>query len=201
MEQLNLYDRYIEKLNNAPLMEQNDIKALIEDITRVLIDEDEVRLLCLDYYNPYSGKKDNFKSDIRKLKTKLEYKRAVLVDEIEKSKQKAESEREQQELEKLRLQVELKKSNITINNSNTNENHNDIAISFDAVRDSINSMTSLPYEDVEEIQNKINEIEKIVKSKDSKNKKWSNAKEIIKWIADKGVDVGIALLPLLLKIS
>ena len=28
-----------------------------------------------------------------------------------------------------------------------------------------------------------------------------NAKEIIKWIADKGVDVGIALLPLLLQIK
>ena len=28
-----------------------------------------------------------------------------------------------------------------------------------------------------------------------------NAKEIVKWIADKGVDVGIALLPLLLQIK
>lgn len=38
-------------------------------------------------------------------------------------------------------------------------------------------------------------------SKESKSKKWSNAKDIIKWVADKGVDVGIALLPLVLKIS
>ena len=62
-------------------------------------------------------------------------------------------------------------------------------------------MTSLPEEDIEEIQNKIDEIEEIVKSKDSKSKKWSKAKGIIKWIADKGVDVGIALLPLFLKIN
>ena len=40
-----------------------------------------------------------------------------------------------------------------------------------------------------------------MKSKDSKSKKWSKAKEIIKWIADKGVDVGIALLPLVLQIG
>ena len=38
-------------------------------------------------------------------------------------------------------------------------------------------------------------------TKDSKSKKWSKAKEIIKWIADKGVDVGIALLPLVLQIG
>jgi len=48
---------------------------------------------------------------------------------------------------------------------------------------------------------KINELEKIVKSPDRKSKKWENAKGIVKWIADKGVDVGIALLPLLLQIK
>ena len=47
----------------------------------------------------------------------------------------------------------------------------------------------------------INELEKIVKSSDRKSKKWENAKGIVKWIADKGVDVGIALLPLLLQIK
>ena len=53
--------------------------------------------------------------------------------------------------------------------------------------------------EIEEIQKRINELEEIVSSKDSKSKKWSKVKEIIKWIADKGVDVGIALLPLVLK--
>ncbi len=33
----------------------------------------------------------------------------------------------------------------------------------------------------------------IIKSSDCKMKKWKNAKGIIKWIADKGVDVGIAV--------
>lgn len=100
------------------------------------------------------------------------------------------------------LGAEVTKTPSTVVNiSNSNKNSNSITVSFDAVRDSINSMTSLPYEDIEEIQNKINQIEEIVESKDSKSKKWSSAKEIIKWIADKGVDVGIALLPLLLKIS
>ena len=74
-------------------------------------------------------------------------------------------------------------------------------ISFEDARKIINDMSSLPENEIEEIQNKINAIEEIVNSKDSKSKKWTKAKEIVKWIADKGVDVGITLLPLLLKMS
>ena len=74
-------------------------------------------------------------------------------------------------------------------------------MSFNMARETINSMTALTNEEIEEIQKRINELEEIVSSKDSKSKKWSKVKEIIKWIADKGVDVGIALLPLVLKIS
>lgn len=76
-----------------------------------------------------------------------------------------------------------------------------INVSFEKARETVNLMTSLPDEDIEEIQKRINELEKIVNSKESKSKKWSKAKDIIKWVADKGVDVGIALLPLVLKIS
>ena len=72
---------------------------------------------------------------------------------------------------------------------------------FETARETVNAMTSLPDEEIQDIQAKIDEIEEIVKSKDSKSKKWSKAKEIIKWIADKGVDVGIALLPLVLQIG
>ena len=201
MELVTLLDSYIEKLNNASSLEQSEIEALIEDITRIFLSQDELRELCLDYYNSYNGcGSDSLMSDIRKLNIKLEYNKAVLVDEDEKRKQKAKSEQEQRELEKLRLQVELKRNNITINNANTNENYNNIEVSFNTARDRINSMTSLPNEEIEEIQKRINELEEIVNSKDSKSKKWSKAKEIIKWIADKGVDVGIALLPLILKI-
>lgn len=200
MELVTLLDQYIEKLDNASTFEQGEVEALIEDITRVFINQDELSGLYLDYYNSYDGSAD-LMSDIRKLKAKLEYDKAVLNDESEKKKQQAETEREQRELEKLRLQVELRKGNITINNTNTNENHNSFDMSFNMARETINSMTALTNEEIEEIQKRINELEEIVSSKDSKSKKWSKAKEIIKWIADKGVDVGIALLPLVLKIS
>lgn len=200
MELVTLLDQYIEKLDNASTFEQGEVEAMIEDITRVFINQDELSGLYLDYYNSYDGSAD-LMSDIRKLKSKLEYDKAVLNDESEKKKQQAETEREQRELEKLRLQVELRKGNITINNTNTNENHNSFDMSFNMARETINSMTALTNEEIEEIQKRINELEEIVSSKDSKSKKWSKAKEIIKWIADKGVDIGIALLPLVLKIS
>ena len=200
MELVTLLDQYIEKLDNASSLEQSEVEALIEDITRVFISQDELRELWLDYYNPYNDSND-LTSDVRKLKTKLEYNKAVLIEENEKDKQRAKFEQEQRELEKLRLQVELKKTGITINNTNTNENNNSVSVTFESVRDKVNNMTSLPDEDIEEIQNRIDEIEEIVNSKETKSKKWSKAKEIIKWIADKGVDVGIALLPLLLKIG
>ena len=200
MELVTLLEQYIEKLDNASTFEQREVEALIEDITRVFINQDELRGLYLDYYNSYDGSAD-LMSDVRKLRAKLEYDKAVLNDESEKKRQQAETEREQRELEKLRLQVELMKGNITINNTNTNENHNSIDMSFNMARETINSMTALTNEEIEEIQNRIDEIEEIVNSKETKSKKWSKAKEIIKWIADKGVDIGIALLPLILKIG
>ena len=82
-----------------------------------------------------------------------------------------------------------------------NVDADDINISFNDVRREIENMSALPDTEIEEILHKIDELEKIVKSSDRKSKKWENAKGVIKWIADKGVDVGIALLPLLLQIK
>ncbi|MBQ7014678.1 MAG: hypothetical protein IJN12_01010 [Clostridia bacterium] len=88
---------------------------------------------------------------------------------------------------------------ITFNNSNHIETT--INISFTEAKKQIENMSSLREDEIEEITSKIDEIERIVNSKDRKTKKWEEAKEIIKWIAEKGVDVGITLLPLLLQIG
>jgi len=85
--------------------------------------------------------------------------------------------------------------------TNTNENKVDVNISFNDVRKEIENMSALSYGETKEILEKIDELEKIVKSSELKSKKWDSAKGIVKWIADKGVDVGIALLPLLMQIK
>lgn len=201
MEVVKLLDDYIEKLDNAQDLSSSDLGQLIEKITRVVLDKDEVVLLRLNYYNSYEDEGELW-SDAEKLKAKLKYKRATIIDE-----NKAMEEHEQREIEKLRLQVELAKERSAVHNHNINnvENkniiNNTMNISFEDARKTINDMSSLPENEIEEIQNKINAIEEIVDSKDSKSKKWTKAKEIVKWISDKGVDVGITLLPLLLKMS
>ena len=92
-------------------------------------------------------------------------------------------------------------SGITINNNNTNSNSVEMNMSFEMARETVENMTALPDSEVEEILLKIQEVENIVKSDERKTKKWENAKSIIKWIADKGIDVGKVLLPLVLQIQ
>ena len=76
-----------------------------------------------------------------------------------------------------------------------------VNVTFEQVRKEVEEMTSLTNKDTEEILEKISEIEGVVKSKDSKKSKWEKVKPVLTWLADKSCDVGIALLPLLLKIG
>lgn len=76
-----------------------------------------------------------------------------------------------------------------------------INITFEQVRSQVEEMSSLTAEQTQEVLEKINEIEKAVNSKDSKKTKWEKVKPILKWLADKSCDVGIALLPLILQIQ
>lgn len=92
-----------------------------------------------------------------------------------------------------------KNTEITVNN--TNQLSAVFNISFDEAKKQVENMTCLKDIEIEEIHKKIDELEKIVNSSDRKTKKWDNAKEIIKWVADKGIDVGLTLLPLILKLG
>lgn len=76
-----------------------------------------------------------------------------------------------------------------------------VAVTFEQVRSQIEDMTSLTNDETKVILEKITEIEKVVNSNDSKKTKWEKVKPVLKWIADKSLDVGIKLLPLILKIQ
>ena len=88
---------------------------------------------------------------------------------------------------------------ITLNNMN--QFSAIINISFEDTKRKIENMTSLTDSEIDEIHNKIDELEKIIISSERKTKKWDQAKDIIKWVADKGIDVGSTLLPLILKLG
>ena len=53
---------------------------------------------------------------------------------------------------------------------------------------------------IEPYQRKINELEKVYTSRDSKTMKWSKLKSILIWLADKGTDVAITLIPVIYQI-
>lgn len=90
-------------------------------------------------------------------------------------------------------------NNVSVNVSNTNEVN--ISVSFDDVRKQIEDMTSLTDGQTQEILDKITEIEAAFKENSSKKSKWEKVKPILVWLADKSFDVGMTLLPLLLKIE
>lgn len=97
---------------------------------------------------------------------------------------------------------DTKSSEINVITSISNTNENNIYIgTFSEAKSKIENMTSLSDSEIEEILSKIDRLEDIVNSSDRKSKKWENAKGIIKWIADKGIDVGLTLLPLILKLG
>jgi len=95
--------------------------------------------------------------------------------------------------------------NVHIHNDNTSSATNtvkmEINISYSDVKKQVEAMEeSIGFEEVQTIKSKIDELESIIESQDRRSEKWKNAKAIGKWLFDKSVDVGIAILPLLLKI-
>lgn len=89
----------------------------------------------------------------------------------------------------------------TNTNNNTNINNNDIDVTFESVRENIEQMNNISDDELNEILSKIDEIETIIKSSDTKRNKWKKLKPFLSWVADKGVDVGISLLPLFIQLN
>ena len=62
-------------------------------------------------------------------------------------------------------------------------------------------MTALSREQTDEILEKINELEKISKENTSRKTKWEKVKPIIAFALDKGADVAIAILSLVMQMK
>lgn len=85
--------------------------------------------------------------------------------------------------------------NVTVNNTVN------ISISFEEARQKIEDMTALSREQTDEILEKINELEKISKENTSRKTKWEKVKPIIAFALDKGADVAIAILSLVMQMK
>lgn len=87
--------------------------------------------------------------------------------------------------------------NVSVNNTNIVN----VSVSFEEARQIIEDMTSLSQDQTEEIINKINELEEISKENAPRKKKWEKVKPIIAFALDKGVDVAIAILSLVMQMK
>lgn len=85
--------------------------------------------------------------------------------------------------------------NVTVNNTVN------ISISFEETRQIIEDMTALSREQTDEILEKIDELEEISKEKSSRKTKWEKVKPIIAFALDKGADVAIAILSLVMQMK
>lgn len=83
-------------------------------------------------------------------------------------------------------------------NVTTNVN---VSITFEEVRSKIEEMTALSREQTDEILGKINELEEISKESSSRKTKWEKVKPIIAFALDKGADVAIAILSLVMQMK
>jgi hypothetical protein len=132
----------------------------------------------------YTYRKDaNSFEDLMLLKAKLEVYEAELIDEAIKPSKRTASII----------------NNIDNKNNNTNINQQNIHINFAQVKENISNNGMLHQNQIDEILEKINVIEEVCNSNESKNSKWVKLKSCMIWLGDKGVDVAIQLLPLIIQ--
>lgn len=106
---------------------------------------------------------------------------------------------------KLDFVFDSESKKIIINNNNistnTNTNTNLTEIKIEQVIETISNNGSIPQKEIDEILAYLSELENIVKGSDTKPKKWERIKDITKYILDKGIDIGITVLPYILSVA
>lgn len=78
-------------------------------------------------------------------------------------------------------------------------NNIDISLSFDHARNVIENMPGLTEYDTEQIISRINELERISGENITKKSKWEKIKPILLYVIDKGVDVAVPIIQLILQ--
>jgi len=81
------------------------------------------------------------------------------------------------------------------------ENNVLVNITFEQVREKIEDMTALSREQTDEILERINELEEIAKENSSRKTKWEKVKPIIAFALDKGADVAVSILSLVVQMK
>lgn len=114
-------------------------------------------------------------------------------------------EAENGELEDLLLKAKQEKDvektmvNVNINNSNINNNSISMNLSIEEIKEVIEENSMIGEKEKEELLQKLDEIKDLQNSSKNKNEKWKIAKNILKFVVDKGADIAIMYIPQILK--
>lgn len=184
-----LIDEYIEKCNAPDSLTYDEGKDLIREIVGTFIDEIPNIKIGLDMYRSRvytSSVMYDVNGDLRKLKAKLR------------------KLKEDKEAAAAAISPTGPVFNITQTQSNDNVNHNSqtVTIELENVIDSVEELTNngaLTEEEKDILIGKLTSLDNTAKKGNNKKDVWAKASGIMKWIADKGVDVGIATLPYILQ--
>ena len=179
-EKIKFVDEYISKLQKA--INSKDIKSakrLQDEVVAIFESEiDNIRGSLDNYsYTHFDGSPVDFLSDAEILKGKLVNYKLNLQSGICFSKNN--------------------KGGVNITQQVTQQVQNDIRLSFEQTFSQIQEMPSNNLSDEEKdiLCGKLSAIEM---SKNQKSR-WEKARDALKWIAEKGVEVGIAVLPYIAK--
>lgn len=194
MNKLTLVEEYIHRADEIiETKNQATAKEFSREIIAVFQSEIPKITSELTSYR-YGGQQDDIKDTSTLRAMLLNYSTNIRRDdEIRKN-----------DLEKLKLQQSI----LTINNTNQNEASSDananvtVVVTVTQAIESINNFPDdiLSKEEKESLEEKVAALELLTKSGD-KEKASKKLGVILKYVADKGVEVGIALLPYLGEIS
>lgn len=87
--------------------------------------------------------------------------------------------------------------NVTVNNTNSVN----LTVSFEEAKQKIDDMPGLTDSETEEIKSKIDELKDIDKEEIPKKKKWEKVKPILTFMLDKGADVAITIMSLIMQMK
>lgn len=182
---LDMVNADIERLENIDRLYHNDQLKLHQEI-------DARYQACVQFW--YSGL---FGANTEQ--TKIDYWR--LEDPKRNNQLKGNLRMMKAKLETFRLGMNVvhvpdaPSTNVTVN---TNVN---VSITFEQARQTIEDMPGLNNADTEEIITKIDELETISKEPISKKKKWEKIKPILLFALDKGADVAITIMGLIMQMK
>lgn len=190
MDKLEFIDSYIKQCDEIiAANDYNGAKSLSTDIVSTFKNEIDNIKDELDNYSLsgfYSSRKTDFLGDLKLLKQKLENYYYTI---------RAENEKMQYELEMARLAQPI----LTASAEAKQTVNNNISISLPSVIDAIDGVPKeeLSEGEKKEIKDLLYSLEGIKSTKD-RNMFWEKAKGLLKYLLDKGIDVGIAILPYIL---